>query len=140
MKGLGRPKTGERPGGYDEAVRAVLNDEMSRKDAARTYGLNYVWFCRLFNRDYPDYRPKTDWQKKATREIGKANRRTVSWLEANIGDRELCAIIRDRGLCPSCPRNCVSRRRVAGLARQISEMRVPILKDDGKPLEGTDNA
>ena len=129
MKGLGRPMTKERPDGYDQAVRAVLNNEMSRKDAARTYGINYAWFCRLFGRDSPDFKPKTDWQKKITKEIGKANRKTESWLEAYIGDEELCAIIKEKGLCSSCPRNCVKKHRTKGLARQISEMRVPILKD-----------
>ena len=135
MKGLGRPMTKERPDGYDQAVRAVLNNEMSRKDAARTYGINYAWFCRLFGRDYPDFKPKTDWQKKITKEIGKANRKTESWLEAYIGDEELCAIIKEKGLCSSCPRNCVKKHRTKGLARQISEMRVPILKGNGKQKE-----
>ena len=92
MKGLGRPMTKERPDGYDQAVKAVLDNEMSRKDAARTYGINYAWFCRLFSRDYPDFKPKTDWQKKVTKEIGKANRKTESWLEAYIGDEQLCAM------------------------------------------------
>ena len=137
MKGLGRPMTKERPDGYDQAVKAVLDNEMSRKDAARTYGINYAWFCQLFNRDYPDFKPKTDWQKKITKEIGKANRKTESWLEAYIGDEQLCAIIKEKGLCPSCPRNCVKKHRTKGLARQISEMRVPILKDNGNPLEAT---
>lgn len=131
---LGRPRTDKRPERYDEAVKAVMDNTMSRKDAAKAYGINYVWFCRLFNRDYPDYRPKTDWQKKATREIGKANRRTVSWLEANIGDKELCDFIRSKGKCGDCPRNCMQHRRSKGLARVISEARVP-LKDQSDTSE-----
>ena len=134
MSKLGRPRIDTRPEGYEEAVQAVLNNEMSMKDAAKKAGITYTWFHRLFRRDYPDFKPKTDWQKKVTKEIGLANRKTESWLEAYIGDEDLCTFIRTSVGCDACPRNCVRKHRTKGLARQISETRVP-LKSPSELLE-----
>ena len=134
MAKLGRKRSETRPEGYDSAVAKVLSNEMSFKEAAKDCGCTYAWFCKLFKRDYPDFKPKTDWQKKITREIGKANKKYTSWLAANIEDADLCEFIRSKGKCSECPRNCVSHRRTKGLGNVISETRV-LLKDSEKPSE-----
>ena len=126
MSKLGRLKIESRPQGYDSAVAKVLSNEMSPKDAAKDFGCSYAWFCKLFKRDYPDFKPKTDWQKKATKEIGKANKKYTTWLEENIGDRDLCDFIRSKGKCSECPRKCAKNRMSKGLAKLISETRIPL--------------
>ena len=137
MSKLGRPKISSRPEGYDSAVAKVLSNEMSFKEAAKDCGCTYAWFCKLFKRDYPDFKPKTDWQKKVTKEIGRANRKSVSWLEANIEDRDLCEFIRTKGKCSECPRKCVTNRMTKGLTKLITETRVP-LKDPSETSKGAE--
>jgi len=134
---LGRPRIKERPEGYESACAKVLANEVSMKTAAEECGCSYVWFSRLFKRDYPDFKPKTDWQKLSAHEVGKANQKYASWLASYIDDKDLCEFIRSKGKCDVCPKHCTKNRKVKGLGDAITETRVLIesLKAPEKPLE-----
>lgn len=129
MKGLGRPKAYYRPPGYASVVERIRNGELNQGQAADILGVSRQTIHRYLSEDYPD-EFKGKYRSIMGRKTGKANQKYVSWLEANINDKDLCQFIREKGKCSECPRRCASHHMSKGLAKLIAEEKVLLEKKE----------